>query len=104
MKRECLFCGRKIAIKFTFSYRPQLRICKRCEAIELPLSHCKEYDAAAEWCAKRGLTGNMGDKLPENMDSQGALKYINADPEAFQKRVKDFAYALEMEKKTNKTK
>lgn len=64
---------------------------------ELPLELCAEYDAAAEWCAKRGLRGNTGDPLPANMDPDGALKFINADPESFQMRVKEFAYSLAME-------
>ena len=66
----------------------------------LPIEHCTEYDAAAEWCAKRGLKGSIGDALPLNMDSDGALRWINSDPEAFQERVRQFAYALAMEKPT----
>lgn len=66
----------------------------------LPIELCAEYDAAAEWCAKRGLKGSIGDALPLNMDSDGALCCINADPEAFQERVRQFAYALAMEKPT----
>lgn len=62
----------------------------------LPLDLCAEYDAAARWCAERGFAGNVGDPLPAIMDTQGALQYINADPEAFQARVKEFAYARAM--------
>lgn len=63
----------------------------------LPLHLCREYDSAAEWCARRDLKGEIGDSLPLNMDPDGALKYINADPEAFQERVRQCAYALSME-------
>lgn len=70
--------------------------------MELPCVHVAEYDAAAEWSAKRGLKGLKGDALPLNMASDGALKYIQADPEAFRERVKQFAYALAMEKVESK--
>jgi len=63
----------------------------------LPLELLPEYDGAARWCAQRGLTGKIGDALPENMDSDGALRWINADPEAFIERVRQFAYAIAME-------
>lgn len=67
------------------------------EGLELPPEHAQEYDAAAEWCARRGIAGNPGDRLPENMNPEGALKYINDDPEAFQMRVKQCFYAQYME-------
>lgn len=66
------------------------------EDMSLPIEHCAEYDSAAEWCAIRGLKGKVGDPLPANMDPNGALKYINADPESFEKRVRQFAYARAM--------
>ncbi len=62
----------------------------------LPLEHCAEYDAAADWCAARGLTGAIGDPLPANMATDGALLWIQADPEAFQERVRQCAYARAM--------
>lgn len=62
----------------------------------LPLEHCNEYDAAAEWCARRGLSGKVGTPLPANMAADGALKYIQADPEAFEERVRQSAYAIAM--------
>lgn len=62
----------------------------------LPLEHCAEYDAAAEYLAQRGLAGDIGDPLPPNMASSGALKWIQADPEAFQERVRQCAYARSM--------
>ena len=58
------------------------------------------YDDVALWCAKRGLTGKMGDPLP-NLLSEDIVKLINDDPDAFQDRVKQCAYALAMDK-TNK--
>lgn len=63
---------------------------------DLPLEHVAEYDGAAQWCAERGLKGECGDALPPGMATDGALKYISADPEAFQRRVREFAYALSM--------
>lgn len=67
----------------------------RCEV--LPLEHATEYDAAALWCAKRGYKGNYASPLPPNMASDGALRYIQADPEAFQQRVREMAYGLAMD-------
>lgn len=66
--------------------------------IELPIEHAEEYDAAAEWCAIRGLTGEIGCKLPPNMGTEGALLYINSDPDAFADRVRQFRYSIAMEK------
>lgn len=57
----------------------------------------KEYDYAAEWCAVRGLKGTLDDPLPENL-SEHCLELINDDPEAFERRVNDTAYAYAMEK------
>jgi len=56
---------------------------------ELPLEHCEEYDAAAEYFAKHN-------RLPDCMGIPGAIKYINADPEAFHERVKQCRYANAM--------
>lgn len=56
-----------------------------------------EYDAAAEWCARRGQTGKIGDPLPP-MLSAATLEEINADPEAFGERVRCFAYAQACER------
>lgn len=64
----------------------------------LPIELCSEYDAAAEYCARLGLTGEVGDPLPPNMDSDGALWWINAAPEAFQQRVRECAYWIAMER------
>ncbi len=64
------------------------------KTIELPLEHCAEYDSAANWCTLRGIKGNAGDPLPPNMNPDSALYYINADPEAFQERVRQCAYAM----------
>jgi|ERR1700677_3135923 len=53
------------------------------------------YDSCAEWQAKRGFTGAIGDPLPELL-SGCVLKLINDDPEAFQNRVRQCAYAMSM--------
>lgn len=55
------------------------------------------YDAVAEWCARRGLKGAIGDPLP-NLLSASVAKLINDDPEAFEERVRLTAYALAMER------
>ena len=55
-----------------------------------------EYDSAAKDLARKGLTGKIGDPLPLNM-SKAAVDLINEDPEAFQLRVRQSAYALSME-------
>ncbi len=57
---------------------------------ELPIEYLREYDGAAEHFAKQGT-------LPDLMGSPGAIDYINADPEAFEERVRDFKYAIAME-------
>lgn len=56
-----------------------------------------EYDFCASWCAKRGIRGRPGDRLPELL-TQTTHDEINADPEAFERRVREFAYALAMAK------
>ena len=56
---------------------------------------CQEYDYAAEWCAKRGIKGKGGDPLPQLLSGE-CIRWINDDPEAFEQRVKDTAYALSM--------
>lgn len=56
-----------------------------------------EYDGAAMDLARRGLKGEIGDPLP-NLMSAEAVELINADPEAFARRVRESAYALAMER------
>ena len=56
-----------------------------------------EYDSAAEWCAKRGLSGKTGDPLP-NLMSAATVNEINEHPEEFAERVRMTAYALAMAK------
>ncbi len=51
-----------------------------------------EYDAAAEWQARRGLTGEVGSPLP-NMLSETVSLCIAGDPESFADRVRQCAYA-----------
>lgn len=55
-----------------------------------------EYDSAAEWCAKRGHSGDVGSPLPEGISSQ-CCALIETDPESFARHVKATAYALAME-------
>jgi hypothetical protein len=56
-----------------------------------------DYDGAAEWCAQHGHEGNAGDPLPDGLSGEVALA-IEEDREAFQERVKAFAYAIAMKK------
>ena len=56
-----------------------------------------EYDNAADWCATRGLTGKAGDALPALISAE-CLREINDDPEAFERRVRQHAYARAMDK------
>ena len=58
----------------------------------------REYDDAAEWCAERGIKGKHGDALPALLSTR-CLAEINADPEAFEQRVRDSAYAIAMRKR-----
>ena len=55
----------------------------------------RTYDFCADWCAARGLKGTIGDPLP-NLLSGDVLKLINDDPEAFEQRVRQCAYARAM--------
>ena len=52
-----------------------------------------EYDALAEWCARRGRTGAVGTMLPANV-SADVMREIDADPKAFEERVRACGYAL----------
>jgi hypothetical protein len=54
-----------------------------------------EYDAAADWCAARGLKGMLGDALPEGLSTR-AMRLISTSPESFESRVRDMAYARAM--------
>lgn len=56
-----------------------------------------EYESAAEWCALRGLRGVAGDRLPDSLSATVADD-IDAFPEEFQARVRDYAYGIAMEK------
>lgn len=63
----------------------------------LKLENIREYDAAAEWCARHGLKGKPGDALPMLM-SKATVDAINEDTDAFAERVRECAYALAMER------
>ena len=56
-----------------------------------------EYEHAAEWCAERGLKGTFGDPLPP-LIADTVKQEIDDNPEAFEARVNDYAYALSMER------
>lgn len=58
----------------------------------LHLKDLEEYDYAADWCAVKGITGAIGDPLPDLL-STGVCLAINDDPEAFARRVSECAYA-----------
>lgn len=60
-----------------------------------------EYDAAAKWCAQRGLKGVAGDPLPAALSTE-VFEEINQHPEEFEQRVKDTAYAMVMESITRR--
>lgn len=55
-----------------------------------------EYDSAVEWCAKRGLRGDVGNPLPPLL-SASVAELIQDDVDAFMRRVADTAYGLAME-------
>lgn len=58
----------------------------------------REYDRAAEWCAARNLTGAINTPLPDM--TPAVHEEINADPEAFESRVRECAYAQAMERRS----
>lgn len=60
----------------------------------------EEYESVCAYMAKRGLTGKAGDPLP-NAISYGCAEIINDDLYAFQKRIREHAYAMAMEKITS---
>lgn len=57
----------------------------------------REYDYAAEYCARRGIRGEIGDPLPDLL-SDRVCREIDADPESFQERVRACAYQFAMER------
>ena len=56
------------------------------------VAHWMEYDAAAAWCARRGIEGKIGDRLPLLLDGN-VVAEITANTEEFCERVKLHAYA-----------
>jgi hypothetical protein len=61
----------------------------------IPGGEWLEYDAAADWCAARGLRGTTGDPLPEGLSARAA-EYISLDQDAFERRVREHAYMRSM--------
>jgi hypothetical protein len=57
----------------------------------------QEYEWAAEDLARKGLTGKLGDLLPNTLSAE-CHELIANDPEAFQRRVRECAYAQAMRK------
>lgn len=56
----------------------------------------KEYDMLAKWCAKHGVTGGNGTVLPDYIGAD-TMDEINADIEAFERRVRESAYMVARE-------
>ena len=78
-----------------FWHTDSLRLMRRLEPNDPKHPAWDEYDRAASDLARKGLTGAIDDPLPDLM-TLSAVSLINADPEAFQDRVKGFAYAYAM--------
>ena len=57
----------------------------------------EEYDAAAKWCAQREIDGQPNSPLPA-LTSIAVCDLIEGDVEAFQKRIREFAYAIAAER------
>lgn len=57
----------------------------------------REYDYAAEWCARNGHDGKAGSPLPDLLSGE-CCAAIDNDPEAFADRVRECAYALASER------
>jgi hypothetical protein len=64
---------------------------------ELTIDEVNEYESVAETMAKRGLKGEINDVLPLLIRDQVVMEILS-DPEAFQQRVRVYAYGLAMEK------
>lgn len=65
--------------------------------VMLTVEQSHEWQAAAHWQAQRGLTGQIGDPLP-NLLSGAVLREINEHPEDWQVEVRRAAYALARER------
>lgn len=61
----------------------------------IPVRAWQEYDHAADWCAAHGLSGCFGCVLPEGLSTR-AKELIDADPESFERRVREHAYFRSM--------
>ena len=97
MSGHCPRCG-------AYCEEDDYRICAKCLSPSeeksdfnnnIPGGEWLEYDAAADWCAARGIKGGIRDPLPENL-SDRASELINIDPEAFERRVREHAYMRSM--------
>ena len=69
----------------------------------LPIEFIAEYDSAAMHGARQRLQSKP-ESLPILMCEPGAITYIEADPEAFEERVRETCYALAMKPYSQSTK
>lgn len=51
----------------------------------------REYDIVATMCARLGIKGQLGDRLPDGIGTD-TMQLIDDNPEAFERRVRDCAY------------
>jgi hypothetical protein len=56
-----------------------------------------EYESVCAWMAKRGYKGRDGDPLPVTLSASCALE-IESDPDAFERRIREHAYRIAMER------
>ena len=68
---------------------PNGRACEECEKA------WAEYQHAADDLARSGRSGAIGDPLPQNMSAK-AVRFIDDDPEAFEREVRRCKYARAM--------
>lgn len=59
----------------------------------LTVQQSHEWQDAAMWQAKRGLTGKIGDPLPENI-SHAVAEEITNHPDEWQREVRAAAYFI----------
>jgi len=59
----------------------------------------EEYESVCGYMATRGRTGQAGDALPMGL-SRECHDLIECNPECFRRRIRDYAYAMAMERST----
>lgn len=70
---------------------------EQIDSLGYTFAEWQEYDRICEDMARRGLTGKIGDPLP-NLISKNMHDFIQYDPESFQERIRAHAYRQAMEK------